>query len=99
MIHIDYSPIPKCKNPDSFGMICVKCNKCGRFTKTYECINCGKIKKGLILPRGWRTVEFYDALCVPICTQCKKRFSKKEIRIDDYSHEVIGCKKTEFVKR
>jgi len=30
-IHIDYAPVKCCKNPDTYGVICVKCNKCGRF--------------------------------------------------------------------
>ena len=29
----DIGVIENCKNPDSFGEICVKCNKCGRFDK------------------------------------------------------------------
>ena len=28
---IDCAPVPGCKNPDSYGMICVRCNLCGRF--------------------------------------------------------------------
>lgn len=28
--HIDYSVSENCKNPDSYGVICVKCGKCGR---------------------------------------------------------------------
>lgn len=31
MIFIDYSVTKDCVNPDSYGIICVKCNKCGRF--------------------------------------------------------------------
>ena len=33
MVFVDYRPIKGCKNPKSFGEICVKCNKCGRFKK------------------------------------------------------------------
>lgn len=29
----DIGALENCKNPDSFGEICVKCNKCGRFDK------------------------------------------------------------------
>ena len=32
LLHIHYPPTEDCKNPDSYGMICVKCNECGRFT-------------------------------------------------------------------
>ena len=27
---IDYEVAENCENPDSYGMICVKCGKCGR---------------------------------------------------------------------
>lgn len=30
MMFIDYAPCEKCNNPDTFGMICVKCGECGR---------------------------------------------------------------------
>lgn len=26
----DYKPAPNCRNSDSYGIICVKCGKCGR---------------------------------------------------------------------
>ena len=33
----DQAPCKGCKNPDSYGMICVCCGKCGRkFGKTIE---------------------------------------------------------------
>lgn len=33
-IHIDYGVREDCKNlKESYGEICVKCNKCGRFNK------------------------------------------------------------------
>jgi hypothetical protein len=31
--HADYGVSKDCKNPDSFGEICVKCNQCGRWKK------------------------------------------------------------------
>ena len=36
MVIIDYAASEDCVNPDSYGMICVKCNKCGRFDKNEE---------------------------------------------------------------
>ena len=30
-MHIDIGVTENCKNPDSYGMICVWCNECGRF--------------------------------------------------------------------
>lgn len=33
-LHITYSALESCKNLESsYGEICVKCNKCGRFDK------------------------------------------------------------------
>ena len=32
---IDYAVRDDCKNPDSYGEICVQCNKCGRFSAIY----------------------------------------------------------------
>lgn len=29
--HISKAPDENCVNPDSYGLICVHCNKCGRF--------------------------------------------------------------------
>ena len=30
IIFVDYEPAENCRNVYSFGMICVKCGKCGR---------------------------------------------------------------------
>ena len=29
-IHVDYAPCEECNNTDTYGMMCVKCGKCGR---------------------------------------------------------------------
>ena len=37
MIFADYSALEDCQNVEhSYGEICVKCNKCGRFNKEAE---------------------------------------------------------------
>ena len=37
MIHIDYGVLDDCKNlKESYGEICVRCNKCGRFDPKQE---------------------------------------------------------------
>ena len=37
MIFADYSALDNCKNLESsYGEICVRCNKCGRFNKKEE---------------------------------------------------------------
>lgn len=40
IIHVDYAPCEQCNNPDTFGMICVKCGECGReFNDAGYCTN------------------------------------------------------------
>ena len=42
MVHVDYAVIDGCKNlEESYGEICVQCNKCGRFS----CDKCRYQKK------------------------------------------------------
>lgn len=31
--YIDIPPIKECRNIDSYNLICILCNQCGRFTK------------------------------------------------------------------
>ena len=39
-MHVDYAPCKECNNPDTFGMICVKCGECGRqFNGNGYCTN------------------------------------------------------------
>ena len=72
VVHIDFAPVAECKNPDTYGIICVKCNDCQRFTKEYKCVNCGRAKKESFgLPKYWVEVELYDKLHVPVCPDCK----------------------------
>lgn len=97
---LDIAPVQNCKNPDSYGMICVKCNKCGRFTVEYKCANCGRLKKSSFgLPEYWAEVEFYDKFRAPLCPDCKPFFTKKELVADGYSHSTISCNQVDFVKR
>ena len=34
--HISIGVTDNCKNPESYGTICVRCNLCGRFDKPKE---------------------------------------------------------------
>lgn len=34
MTHLCIGVVENCKNPESYGTICVKCNQCGRFDVT-----------------------------------------------------------------
>lgn len=43
--HIDYRPSNKCKNSNSYGMICVKCGKCGRKFKDGVMVDDGSTKQ------------------------------------------------------
>ena len=95
-IHIDYGVSKNCKNPDSYGMICVKCNKCGRFT--IKCFLCKKLEVRMGKPRkNWGQVEFYDGKAI-VCPICRKYFIKAQLR-EDYSREVIPCHKADFKTR
>lgn len=38
-MHIDIGVRDDCKNPESYGTICVKCNECGRFDDGTETWN------------------------------------------------------------
>ena len=33
-MHFSIGVTENCKNPESYGTICVRCNQCGRFNKT-----------------------------------------------------------------
>ena len=33
MTHVCLTPVDGCNNPDTYGMICVRCNECGRFKR------------------------------------------------------------------
>jgi hypothetical protein len=46
-IHLDFNVLPGCKNmEESFGEICVKCNKCGRFGDEAHAPNPGTSTEG-----------------------------------------------------
>ena len=90
--------IPKCRNlEDSYGEICVHCNKCKRFDFVVRCVNCGTKKKvSFSVPRGWADIEFYDGW-FNVCTKCKKYFTKEELRKE--LQAVIPCKRRNFKRR
>lgn len=93
IIHLDFSPAKNCENPyDSYGVICVKCNKCGRFDK--KCINCETRTKKVSMDRivKWKLIQLYDGWFW-VCPKCQKLFSEKEIT------EVVPCKEKDFKKR
>ena len=88
---IDRAPSENCVNPESYGMLCVGCNQCGRIEKEGKPITYGRFVKDLdIDPCAWHpTVQYgkgeespiYYAIC-PICG----RF----VKADQYSN-MPGC--------
>ena len=81
-IHLDYSVSKNCKNLlESYGEICVKCNKCHRFNPNWRCINCGKRTRAMKARETWEAVELYDVFRAPVCPDCQQYFTGKEMGI------------------
>ena len=38
LLHLCMGVTNKCVNPDSYGCICVRCNRCGRFDKLQKVV-------------------------------------------------------------
>lgn len=64
-MNIDFEPIKDCQNiEETYGYICVKCNRCGRFN--VPCCLCGKS----ISPEDeYITVEFNDVFSDVLCKE------------------------------
>lgn len=80
-IHISYIPIKDCRHPElTYGAICIKCGKCGRYDEKYRCVNCGftEGKKPLDVYKNWGSIEFIDVFAAPICPRCKPLFKKED---------------------
>ena len=81
-IHWDYPVAENCKNQlESYGEICVKCNKCHRFNPHWRCINCGKRTTAMRSRQTWKAVELYDVFRAPICPNCQQYFTDAEMGI------------------
>ena len=54
LLHLCIGTVKECVNPDSYGCICVRCNKCGRFDKVpqVEPVKQAKQKEGYEPPEG-----------------------------------------------
>ena len=74
IVHVDYAPIKGCKNPDTYGEICVKCNKCHRFNPHFKCLNCG------------HPLELTDKYC----SNCSQLNSTKQLSINDFFQEFMS---------
>jgi len=92
MIHISFSPIKDCTNPDTYGEICVKCNDCGRFN--VKCCVCEEILKP---GDDVIHIEFYDVFCDFACPE-HEDFIKEHCKTDyDGKYEFYGYKR-DFLK-
>ncbi len=101
-VHLCYPPIKGCKNPDTYGEICVQCNKCHRFNPNWTCLNCGKRTRAMVSRKTWQAVELYDVFRAPICPNCQPLFTKEERGIADLAFpypETIPVHKKDFVRR
>jgi|26BtaG_2_1085354.scaffolds.fasta_scaffold16136_2 transposase-like protein len=78
MVHIDYPPIKKCKNPDTYGELCVRCNKCHRFNPDRTCPMCGKRTRAMKSAQTWRAIETFDDFRLWICPDCQYHFTEAE---------------------
>lgn len=81
-----YVPIKNCKSPlETYGMICVKCNKCHRFNPDWTCPLCRIRTRAMKSIETWRAIETFDVLRLPVCPNCQHHFTKEELGIDrDY---------------
>jgi len=93
VVHVDYPPVKNCKTPDSYGLLCVKCNKCHRFNPNWTCPLCGKRTRAMKSLETWRAVEVYDVFRLPICPDCQHYFTDDELGIGRDYPETIGCYK------
>lgn len=77
---LDYRPIKCCQSlEETYGMICVKCNKCGRYN--FKCCICGRV----ITPNDESIeVEFLDVFSDLVCKSHEKLFDKYKKYEDKY---------------
>lgn len=73
-MHIALAPVKDCRNIDSYGMICVECNQCGRFDdilkKQQAEPYCKLHRVKLIFVRKEYGVEIY------YCPKCRKEYTE-----------------------
>jgi len=81
VVHVDYSPVKNCKNPDSYGLICVKCNKCHRFNPDWTCPLCGKRTRAMKSRKTWKAIEVFDVFRLYICPDCQHHFTDGELGV------------------
>ena len=81
MLHLSFAPVKNCKNPDSYGKICVKCNKCHRFNPDWTCPLCGKRTRAMKSLETWEAIEVFDVFRLPICPDCQHHFTDTELGI------------------
>lgn len=96
-LHISRPVVDNCKNIDSYGMICVGCNQCGRYTQI--CVNCGVWERDIRKLAEWSSIEFYNVFAAPICPKCIPLFPEEarcnyQEDIETYgvlfNHKILG---------
>lgn len=92
---IDYAPTKNCTNSETYGVVCVKCNTCGRFN--CKCLICNKVIKPKDIDKIlW--VELYDVFEAPFCIKHKDIIEKHGEFDNTYKKYFIGMRKKEFLK-
>lgn len=74
IVFVDYEPSKYCKDDDSYGMICIKCGKCGR-----------QFEKGIMTvdEYGFETGKSYDKTVEKLKAAFDEIYNDKEGENDD----------------
>ena len=95
-IHMDYLPISGCSNPDSYGTLCVKCNRCHRMVD-WTCPLCGTRTRAMKSRQIWRAIETLDVRRLPVCPDCQHHFTDGELGIDRNYPVVLPFRKKQLL--
>lgn len=71
--HFDIGVMNNCQNLESYGVICVKCNKCGRFGKEKQIYDDIKIGLKQAIDYEKNTWVVSENGCVITCPKCGER--------------------------
>jgi hypothetical protein len=92
---IDFAPVKNCKSPkETYGEICVQCNKCGRFNQ--KCLICNKVIKP---DDDIIEVELFDVFSAVVCPGHEELIKKYGKFLPTYKKYDIHMTKREFKKK
>jgi hypothetical protein len=98
MTPICIAPLKNCKNrAETYGEICVKCNKCHRFNPDWYCGYCGKRTRGMRSYKTWKMIEVFDVFRLPICPDCQPHFTKEELGIGRDYPKTLPFRKKQLI--